>query len=369
LLDAISEAVEVSTPDSARYSLECLQLQGNEGQVLATDGRQGLVRSGYTFPWSDNLLIKARPIFGCRAIPRNQPVEVGRTDTHLVIRAGDWTTYSEIQKEARFPDLQRVIPADGEVSTRLRLDPADARFLGSALDRLPGGEDLHSPGTLDLNGQIIVRARAAEQPRQVTELILNRSRYTGNPLCIAANRGFLDRALRLGLTELGFAGFDSPFVGRDDRKVFTVQPLGAGSSLDATANVTRIESSTAGGEGRAPARHEATRRPTSEAGQRNGHTTARSSEANGHAAGRPAEANGHAMARTVEAIHPPGSEPPGTSLAALIQEAEALHAVLADARSRTARLIAGLRRQRKQSRLVQETLRSLRELKLQDVVA
>jgi hypothetical protein len=32
-------------------------------------------------------------------------------------------------------------------------------------------------------------------------------------------------------------------------------------------------------------------------------------------------------------------------------------------------LIAGLRRQRKQSRLVQETLRSLRELKLQDVVA
>jgi hypothetical protein len=52
----------------------------------------------------------------------------------------------------------------------------------------------------------------------------------------------------------------------------------------------------------------------------------------------------------------------------LIQEAEVLHAALADARSRTARLIAGLRRQRKQSRLVQETLRSLRELKFQDVV-
>jgi hypothetical protein len=38
-------------------------------------------------------------------------------------------------------------------------------------------------------------------------------------------------------------------------------------------------------------------------------------------------------------------------------------------RGRIARLIAGLRRRRKQSRLVQETLRSLRELKLQDVVA
>jgi hypothetical protein len=52
-----------------------------------------------------------------------------------------------------------------------------------------------------------------------------------------------------------------------------------------------------------------------------------------------------------------------------MQEAESLHATLADAKSRTARLITGLRRQRKQSRLVQETLRSLRELKLQDVVA
>ena len=57
-----------------------------------------------------------------------------------------------------------------------------------------------------------------------------------------------------------------------------------------------------------------------------------------------------------------------TSLAALIQEAESLHATLADARSRTARLIAGLRRQRKQSRLVNETLKSLRQLKLVETV-
>ena len=53
-----------------------------------------------------------------------------------------------------------------------------------------------------------------------------------------------------------------------------------------------------------------------------------------------------------------------TSLAALIQEAESLHAALADARCRTARLIAGLRRQRKQNRLLNETLKSLRQLRL-----
>jgi hypothetical protein len=183
-----------------------------------------------------------------------------------VIRAGSWTVYCQIRKEARFLDLQRVILADGEVSTRLRLDPADARFLGSALDRLPGGDDQHSPVTLDLNGRIAVRASAADQPQQVTELILDRSRYTGDPQGIVTNRAFVEPALRLGLTEFGFAGFDSPFVCRDDRKTLTVQPLGAGSPLEADAQVTRIESSAAAhGEHRAPTRNESTRRPTSEA--------------------------------------------------------------------------------------------------------
>ncbi len=90
---------------------------------------------------------------------------------------------------------------------------------------------------------------------------------------------------------------------------------------------------------------------------------------NGHATVRSAETNGHTEARRPETTSCSGTEQPGISLAALIAEAESLHAALADARSRTSRLIAGLRRQRKQSRLVSETLRSLRELKLQDVVA
>jgi hypothetical protein len=90
---------------------------------------------------------------------------------------------------------------------------------------------------------------------------------------------------------------------------------------------------------------------------------------NGREPAPPAEGRNGTPTRPAEMSRTPVNEPSGTSLAALIQEAESLHASLADARSRTARLIAGLRRQRKQSRLVRETLRSLRELRLQDVVA
>src|SRR5690606_12452603 len=55
-----------------------------------------------------------------------------------------------------------------------------------------------------------------------------------------------------------------------------------------------------------------------------------------------------------------------TGLAALIQEAVALHEALADARARTHRLIGALRRHRKQSKLVASTLRSLKQLRLQE---
>ena len=58
--------------------------------------------------------------------------------------------------------------------------------------------------------------------------------------------------------------------------------------------------------------------------------------------------------------------PPDSGLAALIREAEAIHEALADAKARANRLVGALRRHRKQTRHVEEALRSLRLLKLQD---
>ena len=57
----------------------------------------------------------------------------------------------------------------------------------------------------------------------------------------------------------------------------------------------------------------------------------------------------------------PGRPP---ALAALIQEAEALHAALADARTRTARLVAALRRHRKRTKWMASAVATLRQLKL-----
>ena len=354
---ALAEATETGIPDATRYALNCVQLQGGRDQVVATDGRQLLVRSGFRFPWPDDLLIKGSPIFACRALPRDEPVEVGRTDTHVVLRAGPWTIWLEIQKDVRFPDVERVIPAPAEVVTRLRVDPEDARFLESSLARLPGGEELNSPVTLDLNGKIAVRANAPDQPQQVTELVLNRSNYTGSPVCVG------HQPVVPGPGACGWASPRSASPASNRRssagtrsRVYAVQPLSGGSTPGPDANVIRIESNAATvAENRVQPRAETPRRPMSEPVEHDGHEPA-----------RPAVTRSQTSVRSVESSGTSGTEPPATSLAALIQEAEALHATLADAKSRTARLISGLRRHRKQSRLVNETLKSLRQLRLVD---
>ena len=359
LIDALAEAIETSTDDSTRYALNCVQLQSSRGQVVATDGRQLLVRTGFTFPWPADLLIKGRPVFACRTLPRDQPVEVGWTDTHVFFRAGGWTIACVIQRDLRFPAVDRVIPQPAEVTTHLRLDPDDAGFLESALGRLPGAGDINAPVTIEVNGEVAVRATSVEQPNRVTELVLGRSNYTGSPTCILTNRALVERALRMGFRELGFTSVETPFVCRDAGRVYAVQPLSGGLPPAADAEVIRIESTAAvAGKSQGPTRTASPRRTVAVRESRNGHEQALPP------IGRPAMAT-----RAAETIAGPGPEPPGTSLAELIQEAESLHASLADAKSRTARLIAGLRRQRRQSKLVQETLRSLRALKLQDVVA
>ena len=138
VLTALAEAAATCTEDSARYALDCIQLRGTVHKIVATDGHQLLVRSGFGFPWDGDLLIKGSPVFACKAFAREQAVRIGRTDTHVVLRVGPWTIWSEIQKEARFPRVEDAIPAPDALATRVRFDPEDARFLATALDRLPG---------------------------------------------------------------------------------------------------------------------------------------------------------------------------------------------------------------------------------------
>jgi len=292
-------------------------------------------------------LIARSPIFGSKELTRDRPLRIGKTDDHIVVRVGPWTIASEIKTGVRFPDVERILPGPGSVATRLRLDPDDARFLLDALGRLPGADVLNGPATLDLNGRVAVRARASDQG-SITELILTRSSYTGTPVRISANRVFLARAVRLGLAHVEISDAESPVVVRDRHRVLCFQPLDKESAIPPSDDVTRVESTSSGS------------RPVSISAANDPGVSPMPSE---NPLAKPSlQTDGRPEAQVTT-----GESPSSGGLTALIQEAEALNEVLTDARARSGRLIAALRRYRRRERLVSNTLASLKALKLQDV--
>jgi len=348
LLDALAEATATAAEDDTRYALSCLSLRGGPGTIAATDGRQALVWAGFAFPWDGEVLIPRSPIFGCKELPRDRPVRVGRAGDHVAFRVGPWTIWAEIKTGVRFPDVDRILPGPGSVATRLRLDDGDARFLLDALGRLPGADEANAPATVDLNGRIAVRARAADND-PATELVLSRSSYTGSPVRFQTNRELLARAIRLGCTDLEVSDADSPVVGRSGGRVFAWQPLSTDSAIGPSDDAVRIESGPGPATSLAPA--DGATRTRSLGKDRRG------------PAGREAVAPGEAASQASPDVPAPAG------LAALIGEAEALHATLGEARSRAGRLVVALRKQRRREKLVSSTLASLRQLRLQEVPA
>ena len=88
LLDALAEATITCCDDSTRYALNSILLRASTGEIVATDGHQILIQGGFSFPFTGDVLVKRSPVFANKALSREQPVSVGKTDTHVVLRAG-----------------------------------------------------------------------------------------------------------------------------------------------------------------------------------------------------------------------------------------------------------------------------------------
>ena len=221
-LTALQEASQTAASESTRFALSHIQIQ-SAGTVVGTDGRQLLLWSGFHFPWQDDLLVPRCRIFGNDELRRIEEVQIGRTDSHVVMKAGSWLVWLPIDTKGRFPKAEDVIPRSPS-ATRFRLSAQDAAFLLRALPSLPGAEEDNGPITLDLNQTVVVRARAAGQDKGV-EVLLTESEAKGKPLRFCTARHYLSRALALGLTEFQVIKPDVPIQGQDGTKLFLWMPL------------------------------------------------------------------------------------------------------------------------------------------------
>jgi hypothetical protein len=339
LIGALDEAVRTTAAEATRYAMQRILFRGRSGDVAATDGQQLLVHSGFNFGWDGDVLVSPVPVFGGKELGPDQPVEVGRTDEHVVLRLGAWTFWLRIDADGRFPSLDGVVPKPAEAGSYVRIAPADVTFLGATLPRLPGRDDEDQHLTVDLNGRVCVRARAEGQSR-TTEVVLTRSECRGEPARLCLKRLHLARALRLGLADAYVVKPNSPVLFRDDRRQYVVMPLAPTCALAPAEDALRIESSA---DQPASPNHPPERTAIPMA----------NSSSNGHE-------NGHLAAAPADGTE--ATDKAGISIGSLIAEAQSLRDATREVYGRAGRLVTALQRHRRQSRLVASTLQSLRQL-------
>lgn len=364
LLGALADAMRIVPAEATRHSLNCVQLRPAGGRIAATDSHQLLVQSGFTFPGSEDLLIPRTTLFGSRELPTDQPVEVGATADHGVFRIGPWTVWLTLEKQGRYPRVEDIIPTAGSAKTRLTLSKEDRVFLLDVVPRLPSVTDQENRVTLNLNGSVALLAQG-DPPSPVTQVVLRNSHRIGDEVQLNTDRRFLVRAVQLGFQELEIHDPESPLVCRDEHRVYLWAPLQEMPPLTAGPDTVQIESPLTTTTSHRPARHLPPPRRSRSATERT-----RSPMPHNRIA---ATLSGTATvsAPTDNSALPPvlrhGDQDTHVGMNAVLHQAEAAKTSLRDAFAHINLLIGSLKRHRRQSKLVQSTLASLKQLQTLEV--
>lgn len=349
LWPALRDAVPVTDRESSRYALGCLHLRGGLGRIDATDGKHVLTQAGFKFPWTDDVLLPANGILGCRALELGKSMEVGRAGDWIAFRIGLWLVMIAVQKEGRYPKIDDVIPKPEAAKSRLELSAKDAAFLGDVLPRLPCDDPLFKPVTLDLNGRVLLRTRE-EGRSQPTQVELAGSRLHGDAVTLNSNRGYLAQALRLGFRTLHCYGPESPLLCSDERRRFLWCLLDAKSAIprhdDPVCITPPAESSRPVNRIKGVMAHQRSHSPSEVP------VTVATSHPQVAALATAATAND---VKSVKRTRP-------APAASTIEQAIALRDALRGVAQQAGELAKSLKQQKRQARIVATTLASLKEL-------
>lgn len=352
LLQAFSEASETADPGSVRYALGDVRLRGEEGSLAATDGRQLLVQKGFDLPWTGDVLVPRTKVFTAPELPGDQPVHVGRTKDWVSFGIGPWYVHLRIDEQGRFPNIEQIIRSAEQAVGVCRFSAADVTFLNETLPRLPMDRENDNRVTLDLNGQVILRAKTAEQA-QPTEVILSGSSWSGEPVRMNVNCRQITRALRLGLTDLYIYGDEAPVSWLDGSRTYLSSPLPKDGAIEPVEGAIRIESPANVSPSVSPPPKPKSERKVQPVNESVTHTNGTvTTNGNGQAGNRTAT-NGQSRRPKAK----------GHDIAVLIEQAAKLRAALHEHMHEAGELVKALKAHRRQSRAVEQTLDQLRSLK------
>ena len=281
----------------------------------------------------------------------------------VVLACGDWTVWSPEVRDARFPELDRVVPAtDGKAT--VSLSAADAAFLRDRLPSLPGSGDERKPVTLEVSGDALL-VRAADEGGVPVELATASSNARGDAVCVA-DRRFLISALAAGCTRITANGPEEPVrmdapdgAGNSATVVFATlagDPVPATDAVRIAADIpetTREEETAtpAAASTRGRVTHTTTKRTPTPMPKNRIAETADGYRSNGHVNGT----NGHA----VRGDDGPNAAPDHDEL---LERVSALGSTLSEAAGEARSLATDLRKLKRRNRAVTGALAGLKRL-------
>ena len=225
-LPCLANAIEVTDEVSIRYALGCVQLDGRDGTMAATDGSHMVLFDGFDFPWkSEAILVRKSRLFALKDFLKLKAVSVGIQDGTFVMASGPWRFTLPVEKDARFPNVDQVIPDRQRSTNRVQLDPGDRDALSSCLSQLPGNVEELQPVILDLNGHVAVVGTSRQGTSCTVCLELDRSLHLGPDLRTGIPRQNLAFVSKLGADSLFLYGKDRPILACGPRMQYVWMPL------------------------------------------------------------------------------------------------------------------------------------------------
>ncbi len=225
-LPCLANAVEVTDEISKRYALGCVQLDGRDGTMAATDGSHMVLFDGFDFPWkSGAILVRKSRLFALKDFVRLNAASIGFQDKAIVIASGPWRFTLPVETDAKFPNVDQVIPDRQRSTNRVQLDPGDRDALSSCLSQLPGNTEELQPVILDLNGHVAVVGKSKQGTSCTVCLELDRSLHLGPDLRAGTPRHNLAYAAKIGADSLFLYGKDKPILACGPGTQYVWMPL------------------------------------------------------------------------------------------------------------------------------------------------
>lgn len=223
---------QVISTEMARYRIDCICLDGDKSQMMATDGRQIFIGNGIAFPWQGRCLLPIGPTLPERVLFSGGNLTVARSASELLFKNGPWT-YRVQTPEPNFPDPETILPHPGDTDLLIQLHEEDARQIEELLPLMPGGETPTRYVTLKAGEDL--QLHEEHQGSEAT-LPLRSTLWMGDPFHVSFNRDYLIRAIRLGYRELRFQAGTKPVLARGKDSLYMFMPVTLREENDPTEN-------------------------------------------------------------------------------------------------------------------------------------